>query len=192
MLIVICGKSGAGKSEASSYIIENYDIEKVKTTTTRPKRKDNPNDEIDYNFVSDLGFFDMEDDLTLIKCYNTVHGKWWYGVQKSDFDDIEEKDKIILLDPKGVEELQEILPKNNYVVIEICCWSEIRKQRTLARNDNRAEVERRLIADEEDFKNLVADIHISNETNDINILYDSIDLVLEKKIGIRKVADCIE
>lgn len=192
MLIVICGKSGAGKSEASSYIIENYNIEKVKTTTTRPKRKDNPNDEIDYNFVNDVDFFDMENDLTLIKCYNTVHGEWWYGVLKDDLMDIKEKNKLILLDPKGVEELQDILPKENYIVIEICCWSEIRKQRTLARNDNLAEVERRLIADEEDFKNLIADINISNETDDINIFYDSIDLVLEKKLGIRKVADCIE
>lgn len=188
MLIVLAGKSGSGKSTIASYIEDNFSIERIKTHTTRPERRDNPNDHRDYMFA-DLDIFLLNERIyTLIKKYETVEGLWYYGVKKSDLKGITSRDKLILLDPVGVRELKEQVNPKNIIVIYVDAPDDIRIERTLGRNDNRAEVERRTLADNEDFRGFKADYTIHNEVNDLGDLNDCVDYLMYE-LGVDKIGD---
>lgn len=178
MLVVLAGKSGSGKSTVATYIEENFDIEKIKTVTTRPQRLDNPNDPKDYIFKSTKEFLMSIPTLTLIKHYETVHGQWWYGVRKKDIRGIKKNNKLILLDPKGVEELKEFTNEENIVIIECACPDNIRVARTLERNDNEKEVMRRLEADRLDFAGFNPNVTLYNCTESLDELYKAVDYAM--------------
>lgn len=168
-IFAIIGKSNTGKStifkELMKMIKENNDdISLLKCCTTRPKREeDNQNNE--YDFVDKKYFFDLHnaDELLEYAVYNTVYGNWFYFTRKSDLKD---DNYIKIINPSGLAQLRDSSKAMGYDVIsfKIVADDEIRMNRALSRNDNLSleEINRRFDADEKDFKSVRTDLKIEN------------------------------
>lgn len=135
--------------------------ERVVTYTTRPKRE-NEIDGIDYHFISKEEFMKMIGDNEFFEStyYQVANGDiWYYGTSKINLS----KNSVIILNPDGVArigELTEFNPKVFYLMAD----QKTLKQRHHDRNDNIDESERRIMADERDFANILdfTDFSIKN------------------------------
>lgn len=83
MIIFICGASGSGKDTVANILLNKVDrTEKVIRYVTRPRR-DNEEDGVDYNFVDESVFLEMNErgDFIEIESIETVYGMWYYGTR---------------------------------------------------------------------------------------------------------------
>ena len=90
-IVVICGFSASGKDSITKYISDNYKYEMVISTTSRPMRP-NESENNPYHFISKKQFEDMITQNEFIECrkYNTLVNSipdlWFYGVHKDSID----------------------------------------------------------------------------------------------------------
>lgn len=133
-MIIITGKAGSGKSTLLRKLWNRFIY--IKTLTSRPKRSGESNDE--YNFATK----EYCDEIVSSKEYLFIVAKfnnWWYLVPKSS--------QLKILNPQQItEELYQ-----THLVIYLDIPEDIRRERLLSRNDADS-VERRMKADDEDFK----------------------------------------
>ena len=106
MKFLIVGRSGSGK-DALAAALEKKGLKKVKTYTTRPRRRP---DENGYHFVnaSEVEKIDRFAETT-------VNGYLYFADRKA----VEEGDMIIV-DPHGVYDILEAMPDTAFGVIYIC------------------------------------------------------------------------
>ncbi len=161
-LIVLCGKSGAGKNyllkEISKKEENKNKINLLISDTTRPKRDYEING-IDYNFLTPEEFSKKE------HLEWAVFNNWYYG---TPYDALkEDKINITILNPSGVNQIYtRNINKQDLEIIVFFIHAEpkIRLLRQMEResNPNYTEICRRFLTDEEDFKILIGPLAVLN------------------------------
>jgi guanylate kinase len=150
--IFVVGKSGSGKD----WLLRQLQKEGLKVsvkTTTRPQRKNEVQFET-YNFINDSEFKSLLEEKQFI-CYQsfnvTPEGRdpetWYYGLSKEEFN----KAQAFIMTPGELEQIDGETRKGCFVVY-LDIDRSIRESRISGRNDNNDSVQRRLDADEIDFK----------------------------------------
>jgi guanylate kinase len=174
--LIVLGQSGSGKDFLMRKIVKKDLIGCLKTTT-RPKR----NHEIQgvtYNFVTDESFKEKIDNDEML-CYQTFNvtpeGRdaetWYYGITKTEF----ERAQVFIMTPGEFACIDAETRKNCFVVY-LDIDREIREDRILGRNDKNDSVQRRLDADEEDFKGFGDyDLRVTDPDFTAEDVYDLMD-----------------
>lgn len=109
-IIVLCGKSSAGKDSLAKRIAENgYDF--IISTTSRPIRK-NESEGDPYFFMTREEFENLisNDRLIEYRKYNTIENNkntiWYYGITKDQIKN--NKSYIVVLDIKRLQDIKKI------------------------------------------------------------------------------------
>jgi guanylate kinase len=150
--LILIGPSGSGKDYLLRKLTEKGLKPGVKWTT-RPTRKHEVQG-VTYNFI-DLSTFQNSITNDEFLCYQkfnvTPEGKesetWYYGLTKEEFN----SSQAFIMTPGEFETLTPELRKECFVVY-LDIDRVTRKNRIQGRGDKNDSVERRLDADEEDFK----------------------------------------
>lgn len=162
MMIVLIGKSGSGKDTILKEL-KKYGFKAIISYTTRPKRHYEV-DGVDYHFITEEDFFkkQKEDFFIETTCYNN----WHYGLAKEDCVE----DGIVIVEPNGLKQLQSKI--DDVLVFYVEASLETRINRLYKRGDDPAEIGRRIISDEELFKDIPskANYIINNDNNNLEEL----------------------
>jgi guanylate kinase len=174
--LILLGKSGSGKD----YLLRKLTEKGLKPGlkwTTRPPRKHEIQG-ITYNFVdSDLFKSSIEADEFL--CHQTFivtpEGKepetWHYGLTKDEFN----LSQVFIMTPGEFENITPELRKECFVVY-LDIDRVTRKFRIQGRGDKNDSVERRLDADEEDFKSFSDyDLRVTDPDFEADDIYSLMD-----------------
>jgi guanylate kinase len=113
--------------------------------TTRPPRDGEKNGR-DYYFITDEQFQQFIDDDQMVE-WQEFNG-WKYGLTKSEW----EKCDLMILNAEAVDMLEEEY-RSRLFVFYIDIPEAIRRERLIARNDKDDSIDRRILADDEQFGN---------------------------------------
>lgn len=159
-LFVIMGKSATGKDTLYKEILRNdsLDLKEVISYTTRPIR-DGEKEGVEYYFVSNDSLEELkaQDKIIEIRQYNTVHGPWNYFTVNDGQIDLDKYNSLIIGTLESYEQIRNYFGEDKVYPIYIEVDDGIRLQRALDREKIQetpgyAEMCRRYLADEEDFK----------------------------------------
>jgi len=177
MIIILVGKSGAGKSSLMSYMIDRLDFLLPKWYTTRAPRND-PADKV-YNFLTPIKYLEMQKEGLLNNC-NVLYGSLYATV----FDDYKDKNYVSVMDVEGLWKAKRAYGKH-VVGVFLECPEEERAYRMLMRGDKPEHVTYRLGKDRTMFKNVfhIADYKITSATpkDDVTEMLDIIRDIEEEK-----------
>jgi guanylate kinase len=151
--IIIVGKAGSGKDFLKSKLVEAGYKREV-SFTTRPPREGEENG-VHYYFIHKDQFVGMikRGDFYEQQEFNG----WYYGTSVQQW----RSSQVFIFTPSGVKDILEEDRKNCFIIF-LDIPIEIRKERLELRSDA-DKVERRIAADEEDFKDFTDfDIRITN------------------------------
>ena len=126
-MLILVGHSESGKTEIANQLKTDYNMKKIITYTTRPKRI-NEVDGVDYHFVDQEKFLKLKEEGIFVE--TTCFNGFYYGSSKNDVKD----DSVVILDPVGLEKLKNS-NLDNIVAIFLNCDEEIRYKRMIARGD---------------------------------------------------------
>lgn len=150
--LLVLGKSGSGKDYLVRKLVEIGLKPSIKWTT-RPMRKFEKQG-ITYNFVDDNKFKESinNGDFLAYQVFNvTPEGRdpetWYYGITNEEF----QNSQVMIITPEEFEKITPEVRKGCFVVY-LDIDRETRKRRIQGRGDKNDSVERRLDADEDDFK----------------------------------------
>lgn len=166
--IILTGGSGSGKDFLLRGLIKK-ELKYSPKFTTRPKRH-LETDGIEYNFIDNQKFSDLQ-SLEQIKVYQSFligEDTWYYGVTKENFDN----NQLFIMTPHEISQLSEEDLKGCFLVyLDIDMY--IRRKRISNRNDNNDSIERRLQADEIDFKDFKNyDLKVTDSEFEAEWVYD--------------------
>lgn len=187
MCLIIIGKTCSGKDSIVKRLCKDYEFEKIVTYTTRPMRK-NETQDVTYHFISEDNFKKKIEDgfFTEYKTYNATDGLWYYGSRLCDEENNEKS--VIILTPAGYKDYLKSEDNKSHVSIYIYANNNTIRARLKKRGDKKEEAERRILADNEDFKDtmsIVDRIIYNNEGANIDDVvkkvYDEYYKALEKK-----------
>lgn len=165
VLLVLLGKSGAGKTTIANELCRKYGLSILPSYTTRPKRKKT---DTDHTYIS-LG------EYMLLK--NKIATNYFDGnYYCATLDQIERYD-IYVCDCEGIKEL-----KTNYkgdkkiVVVNILVDDKVRMDRMTQRGDTIASMLLRMHSDTKEFKSEkdLSDYQVEN-----NLLLDTVEKIYE-------------
>lgn len=145
MPIALIGKTSSGKTFIRNKLVE-YGYEPVITYTTRPMRPGEENGK-DYHFISSDEFSDLERSgfFAETTSYKVAYGETWhYGTSK---DSLSNNKSVIIVNPEGLKSLKDY----GLISFYLKCNEEVIRQRLIDRGDDKAEYERRILADTKDF-----------------------------------------
>lgn len=153
-IYVFIGEMGSGKTTIVEALSKELNIPIVKTTTSRPMR-DNE-DKNSYNFVDDKYFEINKDGFIETRHYDTIYGRWYYGLEYSSLEEINYNECLLILTPSSYKNLLNMLSDDIKIkLFYIYLSEEDRLARTKARGDLSDEITRRIEADKIDFKNVL-------------------------------------
>jgi len=160
MRIILVGKAASGKDYLRDMLTEEGLTPDV-SYTSRPPRE-GEEDGVAYNFISDMEF------STLVrrgKMHEHVEfNGWQYGTTNVSWRNSD----VFIMTPSGINQISRE-DRNDCVVVYIDIPLDIRRSRLMERSDS-DKVERRILADEEDFKGFTDyDIQILDENFDVKI-----------------------
>lgn len=141
--VIIVGKAASGKD----HIKERFRTRGFKcgvSHTTRPMRPGEI-DGITYHYVDTATFMKMKANSEFYETAN--FNTWWYGTSKTEFDVKE----VFLMTPAGIAQLSKEDRERSFILF-LDIDSEVRKQRLSVRTMPGDSVERRIEADDYDFK----------------------------------------
>ena len=145
--LIIVGKTGSGKDFLIKGLREN-NLPNFPKLTTRPQRA-GEEDGKDYKFTDNTKFEQMLSDGQM-KTHQSfeINGQtWYYGVSLEDY----QNGQLFVMTPHEISQLTKEDLVNCFVVY-LDIDEDIRKQRLLERNDQNDSIDRRLQADDQDFK----------------------------------------
>lgn len=159
-IFFVLGKSCSGKDTIFRKLKENKELN-LKTIigyTTRPKRQGEKDGE-EYFFVTSNELENLKKEGKVIECrnYNTVHGIWSYFTADDGQIDLNQGDYIYIGTLESYKEMVKFYGENTVVPLYIevetgeRLWRAIKRERE-QNNPKYAELCRRFLADEEDFK----------------------------------------
>ena len=177
-IIIIAGPSGVGKTTVSQYLQEKYQIPRVVTHTTRPKR----NGEVEgkaYYFESDESF----EKLHFFE--HVKYGDYQYGSSKEALKRAWEKNELVslIVETDGVKSYLEALKDEVYFIYLTVSKPQILTERLIKRGDDTVEIEKRLNSAE--FKR---DLHLNDELVDEAHILKNYDWE-ETKIALERVVN---
>lgn len=141
--IILVGKAASGKDYFRDFLIKKG----YKTSiphTTRPMREGEVNGET-YYFIDERNFLKCIDNDYFFE-YKNFNG-WLYGTSVAEM----EHGNVFIFTPSGIKDLPESF-LNDSTVVYFDIDAETRIERLNKRSDSDT-IERRLLADEKDFKN---------------------------------------
>lgn len=157
--IALVGRAASGKDHARKLFMDRH-FKHAISYTTRPERKDEANG-IDYHFLSEEEFKKKIDNDEFYE--HVSFNGWHYGTSKRQFY----SDDIFIMTPSGISKLKPEDRKNTFIIYFDVPY-EIRKERLSKRSDADT-VERRLEADDQDFKDFIDfDLRITTPEFDLN------------------------
>lgn len=163
-MLLLCGKSCAGKDTIQRELIK-MGMKSIVSYTTRPPRQ-HETEGVEYHFITKEEFFEKEAEgfFAETTCYNVSSGeRWYYGSAINDLSN----DKVIIANPHRLKQLRKIKhlsPISFYITAaEETIWNRLRE-----RGDNAAEARRRLNADDEDFMDIINSVDFSF-SNDLGL-----------------------
>ena len=153
--IILVGKAASGKDHMRK-ILQGRGFNYGVSYTTRPKRESEIDGE-DYYFVSETEFKSgIQNDIW----YEWVEfNGWYYGTTKKQFL---EDCNIFIMTPKGIRHIDPV-DRKNCTIMYLDISETTRRARLCERGDQNDSIERRMYADDQDFKDFNDyDIKINN------------------------------
>ena len=166
--IIIIGGAGSGKDHLRKELI-NLGLKYSPKFTTRPKRELEVHGE-DYDFIDYDLYVDLhnQEKIKTTQSFVINNVNWYYGISKENW----ENNQLFIMTPYELSQISEEELKGCFVVylnIDI----ETRRGRIMERNDQNDSIERRLLADLEDFKDYkYYDLSITDPEFDADWIYD--------------------
>ena len=165
-ILALFGKSSAGKDSIQRWLLQNIQgANGLISYTTRPPR-DSERDGRDYCFVSEFYFKKLILEKRLLEY--TKFKDWYYGTDLHNPKP--HRINIGVFNPTGIRSLLEHSDKFDILPVYIQASDKDRLTRSLKReaNPNCAEICRRFLADEEDFKNIdfEHEVFLNDKIND--------------------------
>jgi guanylate kinase len=156
MKIIIAGKSGSGKDFLKNKLIIEKGLKPNISCTTRPAREGERDGET-YHFMNEEEFMVGIKEGDFVE-YQRFNG-WLYGTPLGDW----KRADVFIMTPSGIRELDDTVGLENCRIIYLDIDQDTRRQRMEARIGDSDSVERRIEADEEDFKDFrLYDIRTQN------------------------------
>lgn len=159
-IFFVLGKSCSGKDTIFGYLKNNKELN-LKTVvgyTTRPMRE-GETEGVEYHFVSPEKLQEMKNRGKVIECrdYNTVHGIWSYFTADDGQIDIGKENYLYIGTLESYNDMVKYYGKDIVEPIYIQVETGERLERAVKRERQQkepkyAELCRRFLADEEDFK----------------------------------------
>lgn len=177
-LIILMGKSGAGKSTIEKILENDYGFKRVISTTTRkPRSGEVPF--VDYYFIPEEVFqiYKRRKEFLEVSQYPTSGVMHSYGVHNEDVT-ISREDNILVTERTGYEQLKKTVGRENIIAIYIDAAFEVRADRYRKRdsNYNEFDIGDRAKRDDEMFEGIEDDVDIV-VYNDGNINKTVSDLI---------------
>ena len=153
------GKAASGKDTIFKKLVEQteYPLKTVVIYTTRPQRPGEQNG-VEYFFVTEERLQQLRKEGIVIeeRCYDTVHGPWYYFTVNDGQIDLENQNYIMISTLAGYEQIRAYYKEENVIPIYIEADNKERLIRYINREEkqkcpNYSEVCRRFLADEQDF-----------------------------------------
>ena len=188
MLTVLIGKTCSGKNAVLSKLVKEYSWKPIVTYTTRPKRKGEKEGR-EYHFIDGDDFKRKIDDgfFAEWKSYN-VDGKiWYYGSPLKEIEEAaqDNDNHIIILTPDGVEDVFiTVQSSKNIHVVYLYANRKTILNRLKKRKDTHDSIERRMRADDDDFRDAVSLSDIIVYNNDGDPLDDVVRQVYSRAVKI--------
>lgn len=192
-LYYLMGKSSSGKDTLYKMLMgnESLGLKKILPYTTRPIR-DGEKEGVEYHFTNKAGLDELNEKGKVVesRCYNTVHGDWYYFTVDDENIDFHNNDYLMIGTLESYEKIRDYYGKNLVVDIYIDTDDGIRLERALKREREQKEPKykemcRRFLADAEDFsEEKLAKLEVNNRfVNDrLEICYKEIcDYIICKK-----------
>jgi len=138
-IIIIGGFTNAGKDFSSNILVDRYGYNFVISTTSRPMRSYETQDD-PYHFVDNKTFLQRVEDGKFIE-YRSYEPKvkdgeqgvvWYYGVEKTEIKD--NKKYVVVLDPLGTREFKKHF-KDRAISFFLDLEEELRQRRNIDRGD---------------------------------------------------------
>ena len=151
-MLIICGKTASGKDSIVKELERICGLKRAVTYTSRPMR-DGETNGVEYHFVSQEEFLELKSQgfFAETTAYQiSKNTTWYYGTSK---DSLKEENAVIICNPDGLKYLRK-QPELDLTVFYINATEEVIRGRLIKRGDHPEEAERRLAADNEDFKNI--------------------------------------
>lgn len=160
MIVVLCGKSGSGKSRICQEMMRRGWV-KIITYTTRPPRPNETN-HLDYEFVTEEEFKAMflRGEFIESRGYSTGEDVWFYGSLRDDY--LERGNFVVVLTPDGAAAVKGALADEDIKTVLIESDPFVLRHRLKRRGDDKTEIKRRMAADDVDFADFKADYHFRN------------------------------
>jgi guanylate kinase len=177
-MIILVGASASGKTVICKELIESFGMQKFVTTTTR-KIRINEKNNFDYYFISKDEFEQKIKNNEFIE--HVEYNGNLYGSEKKEIAD----NKVIILEPSGLFHFLK-MHNDSIVSFYIECNEEIRKERMIDRQDNKDDIEKRIINDREVFKDKLkdnVDFIINSENSTVKELAKKIYKLYKEKIS---------
>ncbi len=138
-MIILIGPSAVGKTEIAKELFRLFNIKKVITHTTRPKRLNEIND-VDYHFVTKNEFLALKSQDFFVE--TTFYNGNYYGTSKNEIRD----DKVLIVDPNGKDAFLKLHNKD-IVIFYLTADEKLREQRMKKRGDLPSAIEERINKD---------------------------------------------
>lgn len=151
-MLVIIGKTASGKDSIVKELTRICGMKRVVTYTSRPMRP-GETEGVEYHFVSKEEFLEMKSRGLFAETTSYAISKnttWYYGTLKTS---LVEEYGVIICNPDGLKYLR-TQKDLDLTVFYINASEEVIRGRLIKRGDNPEEAERRLAADNEDFKDI--------------------------------------
>jgi guanylate kinase len=172
MIFAIVGPSASGKSTIERKLgnkrVPSDRIQRIISYTTRPPREMEENG-VDYHFVSEKEFTEL-----LSLGFFTEHAQyreWNYGLSLSGID-YENRDFVVVVTPKGYEELVEAVGERWIRSIFINVDERERMLRLVKRGDEVDEIIRRIHTDRDDFAGFKSEANFIIQNEDVDKAVD--------------------
>lgn len=154
MLLVLMGKTCSGKTSVVNEL-QKRGWTKIVTDTTRPRRKGEKNGK-DYNFLSEEEFSErkVSNHYLETKSYAMADGKTvWYGSPVDEINNSTISDAVLIVTPDGYRDLRTkvTIPYKSFYIYSN--HATVMK-RLKKRGDSADEAQRRIKADDIDFKGI--------------------------------------
>lgn len=151
-MIILVGKTCSGKSTVANIIEAMYNIPRVRTYTTRPRREGEGDE---YNFVSKEEFFSLkeEDFFFETTSYDVATGEtWYYGTPKKGLID----NCCIVMNPEGMKKVRHFLDLTDFsvLIVFLNVTEGMQYARLRKRGDLSDEATRRVAQDSIDFEDV--------------------------------------
>lgn len=152
-MIIICGKTGSGKTTVANILEKDYGLKRIVTYTTRPMRE-GEKDGKDYNFL-DQATFDRQKEKGFFAetaDYEASFGHCSYGSSKESYNN---PYGVVILNPYGLKEVIKTRGREGLRIFYLSLPDSLIRRRLFFRGDSLKEVERRLQTDRVDFDGIM-------------------------------------